>query len=72
MSGVAKRRRVPSIGDEVESLNGNTALYWVENDYIIWTPLALYAAHAAIMLLLVVRSAIQRFAGQGTRASSKA
>lgn len=31
------------------------ASLWVENDYIIWTPLALYLAHALIMLVLFVR-----------------
>jgi MFS-type transporter involved in bile tolerance (Atg22 family) len=39
------------------------ASYWVENDYIIWTPLVLYAAHATIMLLLVIRGLIRRYTG---------
>jgi len=34
--------------------------YWVENDYIIWTPLVLYAVHAALMLVLVIRGVIHR------------
>jgi hypothetical protein len=29
--------------------------YWVENDYVIWTPLALYVLHAVIMLILIAR-----------------
>ena len=36
------------------------ASFWIENDYIIWTPLALYAAHALIMLVLLVRGLIHR------------
>ena len=34
--------------------------YWIENDYIIWTPLVLYAAHAVLMLVLVVRGVMHR------------
>ena len=36
------------------------ASYWVENDYIIWTPLVLYAVHAVLMLVLVIRGVIHR------------
>jgi hypothetical protein len=36
------------------------ASYWVENDYVIWTPLALYALHALIMLALIVQRLIRR------------
>jgi hypothetical protein len=36
------------------------ASYWVENDYVIWTPLALYALHALIMLALIVQRLIGR------------
>ena len=34
--------------------------YWIENDYIIWTPLVIYAAHAVLMLVLVIRGVIHR------------
>lgn len=33
------------------------ASYFVENDYVIWTPLALYVIHAAIILVLIVIAA---------------
>ena len=32
------------------------ASYWVENDYVIWTPLALYALHALAMSALIWKS----------------
>ena len=31
------------------------AAYWVENDYVIWTPLALYVIHAFVMVILIVK-----------------
>ncbi len=39
------------------------ASYWVENDYIIWTPLALYVAHSVIMLALIIRGVASRLSG---------
>lgn len=39
------------------------ASYWIENDYIIWTPLVLYAVHALTMLVLVIRGAMRRGRG---------
>jgi len=30
------------------------ASYWVENDYVIWTPLALYLLHSALLVVLIV------------------
>lgn len=36
------------------------ASFWIENDYIIWTPLALLAVHALMMLVLLVRGLIHR------------
>ena len=30
------------------------AAYFVENDYVIWTPLALYAVHAFFVLVLII------------------
>lgn len=30
------------------------ASYFVENDYVIWTPLALYVVHAALLIVLIV------------------
>ena len=31
------------------------ASYWVENDYVIWTPLALYVIHAVTLVVLIAR-----------------
>ena len=39
------------------------ASYWVENDYVIWTPLALYAMHAVILVVLVVKGVLRRGGG---------
>jgi threonine/homoserine efflux transporter RhtA len=39
------------------------ASYWVENDYVIWTPLALYGIHAATMIILIARGALRRLKG---------
>ena len=36
------------------------ASYWVENDYVIWTPLALYGIHAATMVVMIVRGVFRR------------
>ncbi len=36
------------------------ASYWVENDYVIWTPLALYGLHAVIMVVLIFKGMTQR------------
>jgi len=36
--------------------------YFVENDYVIWTPLVLYALHSALLVVLIVRQIIRRFA----------
>jgi hypothetical protein len=41
------------------------ASYWVENDYVIWTPLALYALHAVTMVVLIAKGLLQRARGQG-------
>jgi len=32
----------------------------VENDYVIWTPIVLYAAHAALVLGLIVAALLRR------------
>ena len=32
------------------------ASYWVENDYVIWTPLAFYGIHAVTIVGLLVRA----------------
>lgn len=37
------------------------ASYWVENDYIIWTPLFLYSVHALIITVLVIVGIAKRF-----------
>ncbi len=39
------------------------ASYWVENDYVIWTPLALYGMHAATMVILIIRGVLRRERG---------
>jgi len=36
------------------------ASYWVENDYIIWTPLVLFGVHAVTLLILVAKAAMRR------------
>lgn len=36
------------------------ASYWVENDYVIWTPLTLYVIHAVIMVILIARGLFLR------------
>ena len=36
------------------------ASYWVENDYVIWTPLMLYGIHAITMIFLIVKGVLQR------------
>jgi hypothetical protein len=39
------------------------ASYWVENDYVIWTPLAFYGIHAATMMILIARGVLRRRKG---------
>ncbi|MBT8092052.1 MAG: hypothetical protein KJN77_03380 [Gammaproteobacteria bacterium] len=39
------------------------ASYWVENDYVIWTPLALYVIHAVTMVILIARGVLRRAKG---------
>ncbi|MBU2675686.1 MAG: hypothetical protein KJP16_01295 [Gammaproteobacteria bacterium] len=36
------------------------ASYWVENDYVIWTPLVLYGVHAVALVALIVRGLLRR------------
>ena len=36
------------------------AAYWVENDYVIWTPLLLYVVHAIILIVLIVKGVLLR------------
>ena len=36
------------------------AVFFIENDYVIWAPLALYVLHAALLLLLIVVQIIRR------------
>ncbi len=38
------------------------ASYFVENDYVIWTPLALYIAHSALLVVLIVVEIAKRVA----------
>lgn len=41
------------------------ASYWVENDYIIWTPLALYLVHAFIIVMLLFVGIAKRLRSAG-------
>ena len=36
------------------------ASYWVENDYVIWTPLVLYGVHAITLIMLVIKGVLRR------------
>jgi len=36
------------------------ASYTVENDYIIWTPMLLYALHALLIIILIFKQIAQR------------
>ena len=38
------------------------AAYFIENDYIIWTPLALYILHSALLMVLIVVEIARRVA----------
>ena len=35
------------------------ASYWVENDYVIWTPIVLYGVHAVTMIALIAARAVR-------------
>jgi uncharacterized protein YggT (Ycf19 family) len=39
------------------------ASYWVENDYVIWTPLVIYCVHAIILIVLVFIGVLRRVSG---------
>lgn len=41
------------------------AARYVENDYVIWTPLLIYAAHALLILVLVVVNIAKRIRAGG-------
>lgn len=43
------------------------ASYFVENDYVIWTPLALYVLHSILLSVLIIVGICRRIAGR-TRA----
>ena len=38
------------------------ASYFVENDYVIWTPLVLYVLHSVLLVVLIAVQIIKRFA----------
>nr|CAP47602.1 putative integron gene cassette protein [uncultured bacterium] len=44
------------------------ASYFIENDYVIWTPLALYTLHAALLLVLIVVAIAKRISGDARTA----
>lgn len=41
------------------------ASYFVENDYVIWTPMALYVLHSVLLVVLIVVEIAKRIAGRG-------
>ena len=41
------------------------AAYFIENDYVIWTPLILYAAHALFIFALIVVNIAKRISNVG-------
>lgn len=45
------------------------ASYFVENDYVIWTPLVLYLLHSALLVVLIVVQVVKRIAGNGRKAT---
>lgn len=44
------------------------AAYFVENDYVIWTPLVLYILHSALLLVLIVVALAKRIAARARTA----
>jgi len=44
------------------------ASYFVENDYVIWTPLTLYILHSALLFVLIVVEAAKRMSGRARTA----
>ena len=36
------------------------ASYWVENDIVIWTPIALLGIHAVILVVLIAKGVLRR------------
>jgi intracellular septation protein A len=44
------------------------AAYFVENDYVIWTPLTLYLLHTLLLVGLIVAQVAKRIAGGGRAA----
>jgi len=44
------------------------ASYFVENDYVIWTPLALYILHSALLVVLIVVAIGKRVSGRARTA----
>jgi hypothetical protein len=40
------------------------ASYFVENDYVIWTPLALYVLHSVFLVVLIAVKTARRLSGR--------
>lgn len=38
--------------------------YFIENDYVIWTPLVPYGLHAVLVVVLIVFYIVRRFVGR--------
>jgi intracellular septation protein A len=36
------------------------ASYFIENDYVIWTPMVLYAAHSLLIVVLILANIVKR------------
>ena len=41
------------------------ASYFVENDYVIWTPMVLYLLHSVLLLVLIGVQIVRRVTGSG-------
>lgn len=47
------------------------ASYFVENDYVIWTPLALYVLHAALVGVLIAVAVVRRVGGRAPESGDR-
>ena len=42
------------------------ASYFVENDYVIWTPLVLYVLHSVLLFALIIMEIARKIAGRAS------
>ena len=47
------------------------AAYFIENDYVIWTPLVIYAAHCSLIIILIAVHTARRIRGMWKDKTSK-